>query len=46
MPFIGEQPTQASNFNVAGRSESVAVIISGGTFIVTTRAGTVEVGIL
>ena len=46
MPFIGEQPTQASNFNVIARGGSVAVIISGGTFIVTTRAGSVEVGIL
>ena len=46
MPFIGEQPTQASNFNVAARAGAVKVTITDGTFTVTTRAGSVDVGVV
>jgi hypothetical protein len=46
MPFIGEQPTQASNFNVAARAGAVSVTINAGTFTVTTRAGSVDVGVV
>ena len=46
MPFIGEQPTQASNFNVTARAGAIKVTISDGTFTVTTRAGSVEIGVI
>ena len=46
MPFIGEQPTNASNFNVVARAGAVKVTIDAGTLTVTTRAGSVEIGVV
>ena len=46
MPFIGEQPTNASNFNVVARAGAVKVTIDAGTLTVTTRAGSVEIGVI
>ena len=45
MPFIGEQPKQAGDFTVVGRSSNTIVEVSTGIFTVTTRTGTVEIGV-
>mgnify|MGYP003310377726 FL=1 len=46
MPFIGEQPTQASNLIVGGRAGQIKITITDGTFVITTRAGSVEIGVV
>ena len=45
MPFVGEQPTQAGKLNIEGRSSNTAVEVTTGVFTVTTRSGTVEIGV-
>ena len=45
MPFIGEQPAEAATLKVIGRSATVSVELTAGTFTVTTRSGTVSVGV-
>ena len=45
MPFIGEQPAEAASLKVVGRSATVTVELTAGTIVVTTRSGTVSVGV-
>ena len=46
MPFIGEQPAVAATLLVAGRSAITSVELIGGSITVTTRSGTVSVGVV
>ena len=45
MPFIGEQPAEAATLKVVGRSSTVTIELTQGGIIVTTRSGTVSVGV-
>ena len=45
MPFIGEQPAEASTLKVVGRSSTVTVELTSGAILVTTRSGSVSVGV-
>ena len=45
MPFIGGQPAEAASLKVVARSATITVELTAGTFIVTTRSGTVSVGV-
>ena len=46
MPFIGEQPAEAGTLKILARSGSnVSVELTVGTIVVTTRSGTVSVGV-
>ncbi len=45
MPFVGEQPTQAGKFTIFGRASDTTVDIYSGVFTVTTRSGSVEIGV-
>ena len=45
MPFVGEQPTQAGKLTITGRSSNTIVEVTTGVFTVTTRSGTVEIGV-
>ena len=45
MPFIGEQPAEAATLKVVGRSSTVTVELTQGEITVTTRAGTVKIGV-
>jgi|TARA_B100001059_G_scaffold36888_1_gene29869 hypothetical protein len=46
MPFIGEQPAEAASLKILARSGSnVTVELTSGTIVVTTRSGTVSVGV-
>ena len=46
MPFIGEQPAEAATLKIPARSGSnVSVELTAGAFTVTTRSGTVSVGV-
>ena len=45
MPFIGEQPAEAGSLKVVARSTTVTVELTSGTIVVTTRSGTVSVGV-
>ena len=46
MPFIGEQPADTAILKIIGRAATVTLELSQGTtIIVTTRSGTVNVGV-
>ena len=46
MPFIGEQPAERATLGVVTRSSTVTIELSvPGTITVTTRSGTVSVGV-
>ena len=45
MPFIGEQPAEAASLKIVARSTTVTVELTSGTIVVTTRSGTVSVGV-
>ena len=45
MPFIGEQPAEAASLKVVSRSTTDTVELTAGTITVTTRSGTVSVGV-
>ena len=45
MPFIGEQPAEAASLKVVARSATVTVELTAGSITVTTRSGTVSVGV-
>jgi len=45
MPFIGEQPAEASTLRVVTRSSTVPVELTAGAILVTTRSGSVSVGV-
>tara|TARA_B100001287_G_C22223761_1_gene318231 strand:- start:125 stop:268 length:144 start_codon:yes stop_codon:yes gene_type:complete len=46
MPFIGEQPAERATLGVVTRAGTVTVELSvPGTIVVTTRSGTVNVGV-
>lgn len=46
MPFIGEQPAESATLGVVARSGTITVELSvPGTIVVTTRSGTVNVGV-
>ena len=46
MPFIGEQPAEAASLKIPARSGSnVTIELTAGTIVVTTRSGTVSVGV-
>ena len=46
MPFIGEQPAETATLRIPARSGStIEIEISTGTLTVTTRSGTVTVGV-
>ena len=45
MPFIGEQPAEAASLKVVARSATVTVELTVGSITVTTRSGTVSVGV-
>jgi len=45
MPFIGEQPAEAATLKVLGRSATYTIELTSGTIVVTTRSGTVSVGV-
>lgn len=45
MPFIGEQPKLAGDFTVTGRSSNTIIEVAIAAFTVTTRTGTVSIGV-
>ena len=45
MPFIGEQPPEAASLTVVGRSATSTEELTAGSITVTTRSGTVSVGV-
>ena len=45
MPFIGEQPKLSGDFTVTGRSSNTVIEVAIATFTVTTRSGSVEIGV-
>tara|TARA_B100000965_G_scaffold66159_1_gene51856 strand:+ start:3582 stop:3725 length:144 start_codon:yes stop_codon:yes gene_type:complete len=46
MPFIGEQPAEAGTLKILARSgSSVSVELITSSIVVTTRSGTVSVGV-
>jgi len=45
MPFIGEQPAEAATLKVVGRSSTVTVELIQSELVVTTRSGTVKIGV-
>ena len=46
MPFIGQQPPERATLGVVARSGTVTIELSvPGTIVVTTRSGTVNVGV-
>ena len=46
MPFIGEQPAERATLGVVARSGTVTFELSvPGTIVVSTRSGTVNVGV-
>ena len=46
MPFIGEQPAESAPLKIPARSGSnVTIELTAGTITVTTRSGTVSVGV-
>ena len=45
MPFIGAQPAEAATLKVVGRSSTVTVELTQGELSLTTRSGTVKIGV-
>ena len=45
MPFLGEQPAEAGTLPVVARSATITVELTAGAITVTTRSGTVSVGV-
>jgi len=45
MPYIGEQPAQTGNILVYGRATTTKVEITAGEVTITTRSGTVVIGV-
>ena len=45
MPFVGAQPKLSGDFTVIGRSSNTVIEVARAAFIVTTRSGSVSVGV-
>ena len=45
MPFVGQQPKLTGDFTVTGRSSNTVVEVARAAFTVTTRSGSVEIGV-
>lgn len=45
MPFVGEQPKSAGTVKVFGRASTIEIDIAAGVFLVTTRSGSIEIGV-
>jgi hypothetical protein len=45
MPFVGEQPAQSGNILVYGRVSNTKVEVTVNEITVTTRSGSVKIGV-
>jgi len=45
MPFVGEQPKSAGTIKVFARASTIEIDIAAGIFTVTTRSGSVVIGV-